>query len=144
MKRFLTLFCTLFIAGMGISQNNSITIYNPNGEQFLVFLNGIQQTSEPYTDVKIVEITTGTYEVKLMFQDGNTGELNKKILIEQPDDYVVMISGKGKKRTLKFATLKSAKKLVPTEAAPVQYRPNDQFPFSDKKSSSLTPDIEID
>jgi hypothetical protein len=144
MRSFLTFFSALLITALSFAQNCSITVVNPDGQPFFASLNGVQQHSEPYANVKIAGVTTGTYEVKLTFPDGKTAELNKKILLENVGDYVVNVSGRGKGRTLKFSTWKTGKKVISGQPAVVQYRPNDQTPFSDKTMGAVgSPVIEV-
>jgi len=137
MKSFVTFFSALLITVASLAQNSTITVVNPGGQLFFTSLNGVQQHSQAYADVKIASLTTGSYEVRLTFQDGKTTELNKKILLEKVGDYIISVSGKGKSRTLKFATAASAKKMIPGKSPVVNYRANDQVPYSDKTSASV-------
>jgi hypothetical protein len=141
--RCLTAIYTLLIAVFSMAQGNTLTVYNPNGKAFFVSLNEVQQHSESYTNVKITGLTTGTYDFRMVFSDGSTTELRKKILLEDPGDYLITVSGKGKSKTLKFIELKNGKTPVPAGSTPVEFRPNDQVPFSDKKSSAV-PDNRIE
>jgi hypothetical protein len=144
MRAFITFFSALLISVLSFAQNCSITVVNPEGQPFFTSLNGVRQHAEPYTNVRIAGVTTGTYEVELAFPDGKAAALNKKILLENVGDYVIHVSGKGKSRTLKFSTWKTGKKVIPGDPAVVQYRPNDQTPFSDKTMGSVSgPVVEV-
>lgn len=144
--RALTTICTLLIAVFSLAQGNTLTVYNPFGKAFFVSLNEVQQHSEPYTNVKLNGLTTGTYDFRMVFSDGSTTELRKKIMLEDPGDYLITVSGKGKTKTLKFISLKNGKTPVPEGSTLVEYRANDQVPYSDKKTGALpepTPQIEV-
>lgn len=132
MKIFATL-SMLLIAMASFAQNVSMTIFNNNGQQFFVVMNGIRQNSLPLTNVKIGGMTTGSYEIKLIFADGKTGDINKKIYIDQSGDYLARVVFKGKKRKLQYFGMSNEGN--PGGGTDIQYRPNDQSVYSDQTSS---------
>ena len=71
MKKIATLLF-LFIGFISMAQSN-LTVFNNNGQQFYVILNGIKQNSVPQTNVYITGIRNGSYALKLIFADGKTG-----------------------------------------------------------------------
>lgn len=132
MKIFATL-SMLLIAMASFAQNVSMTIFNNNGQQFFVVMNGIRQNSLPLTNIKIGGMTTGSYEVKLIFADGKTGDINKKIYIDQAGDYLARVVFKGKKRKLQYFGMSNEGN--PGGGTNIQYRPNDQSIYSDQSAT---------
>lgn len=132
MKIFATL-SMLLIAMASFAQNVSMTIFNNNGQQFFVVMNGIRQNSLPLTNVKIGGMTTGSYEVKLIFADGKTGDINKKIYFDQSGDYLARVVFKGKKRKLQYFGMSNEGN--PGGGTNIDYRPNDQSVYSDQSST---------
>lgn len=97
MKKIATLLI-LFIGFVSIAQSN-LTVFNNNGQQFYVILNGIKQNSVPQTNVYISGIRNGSYALKLIFADGKTADIDKMFFIDTPSDIttrVIFKKGKGK------------------------------------------------
>lgn len=132
MKIFATL-SMLLIAMASFAQNVSMTIFNNNGQQFFVVMNGIRQNSLPLTNVKIGGMTTGSYEIKLIFADGKTGDINKKVYFDQSGDYLARVVFKGKKRKLQYFGMSNEGN--PGGGTNIDYRPNDQSVYSDQSST---------
>src|SRR3989338_720270 len=131
MKIFATL-SMLLIAMASFAQNVSMTIFNNNGQQFFVVMNGIRQNSLPLTNVKIGGMTPGSYEIKLIFADGKTGDINKKVYFDQSGDYLARVVFKGKKRKLQYFGMSNEGN--PGGGTNIDYRPNDQSGYSDQTS----------
>jgi hypothetical protein len=131
--KLITTLSLLFIGVMSFAQSVSLTIFNNNGQQFFVIMNGIRQNSLPQTNVKVGGMTTGSYEVKLIFADGKTGDINKKIYIDATGDYLVRVVFKGKKRKLQYFGMTENGQL-PAGGTTIQYRPNDQSTYSDQSA----------
>ncbi|MES2555411.1 MAG: DUF4476 domain-containing protein [Bacteroidota bacterium] len=132
MKIFATL-SMLLIAMASFAQNVSMTIFNNNGQQFFVVMNGIRQNSLPLTNVKIGGMTPGSYEIKLIFADGKTGDINKKVYFDQSGDYLARVVFKGKKRKLQYFGMSNEGN--PGGGTNIDYRPNDQSVYSDQTSA---------
>jgi len=130
MKILITL-SLLFIGLTTFAQNVSMTIFNNSGQQFFVVMNGIRQNSLPQTNVKIGGMTTGSYEIKLIFADGKTGDINKKIYVDAAGDYLARVVFKGKKRKLQYFGVTDNNQM-PAGGTDIQYRPNDQSVYSDQ------------
>ena len=130
MKILITL-SLLFIGLTTFAQNVSMTIFNNSGQQFFVVMNGIRQNSLPQTNVKIGGMTTGSYEIKLIFADGKTGDINKKIYVDAAGNYLARVVFKGKKRKLQYFGVTDNNQM-PAGGTDIQYRPNDQSVYSDQ------------
>jgi hypothetical protein len=135
MKHVYTVFF-LFCLGVLFGQSN-LTIFNNDGRQFYVILNGIKQNAVPQTNVYISGIKNGTYSVKLIFADGVTKDIDKNLWLDTPSDItgrVIFKKGEGKLQL-------SAP--VPTQGAinqssAVVYRPNDQAVYTDQQTIQTT------
>ncbi len=79
MKKIATLLI-LFIGFISMAQSN-LTVFNNNGQQFYVILNGIKQNSLPQTNVYISGIRNGSYALKLIFADGKTADIDKMSIL---------------------------------------------------------------
>ena len=128
MKKITTILF-LLIGFVSISQSN-FTVFNNDGKQFYVIMNGIKQNSVPQTNVFVSGIKNGTYSVKVIFSDGITGDLNKNFFIEEPSDIttrVIFKDGKGKLQLIGMAPTAGAMQ----EESAVVYRSNDSAIYSD-------------
>lgn len=132
-----TLLLFACISLWSFAQNCSLTIFNNNGQQFFVIMNGIRQNSIPQTNVKIGGMTTGSYAVKLIFADGKTGDIDKNIFFNEPGDYLGRVVFKGKKRKLQYFGVADGSQQIPAGGTSVIYRPSDQSVYSDQLGSSV-------
>ena len=97
MKQLFTLlFCAL---GSLLFAQSNFTVFNNDGQQFFVIMNGIKQNSVPQTNVSVSGVKNGGYSVKVIFADGKTPDINKNFMIDSPMDIttrVVFKKGQGK------------------------------------------------
>lgn len=131
MKIF-TLAIVLLLAISGFAQSYSLTVFNNSGQQFFVIMNGIKQNSLPLTNVKVAGLTEGSYEVKLIFADGKTADINKKIYLAEPGDYLARVTFKKGKGKLQYFGTTGGGSQAPGGATNVNYRPNEQAVYSDQ------------
>ena len=101
MKRILLLTLILGLFSISYAQNN-LVIFNMEGKQFYVILNGIKQNAEPKTNVKIKDLNNNSYKVKVIFADGNTPDLDKTIYYNEPNQEYVTELRKNKKGDYKL------------------------------------------
>ncbi len=135
----LTALCLSLIVS---AQNSSLTIFNNNGQQFFVIINGIRQNSLPSTNLRIESLSTETaYEVKLIFADGKTADINKKLWFDEAGAYLARVDfkKKNKKGKLKYFGMTPAGGNNSNGATPVNYRPNDRAGYSDQQTSGSMP-----
>lgn len=128
MKKITTIIL-LFIGSIAFAQSN-LTIFNNNGQQFYVILNGIKQNSVPMTNVSVGGIKNGSYSVKLIFSDGKTADIDKNFTITEPSDIttrVVFKKGKGK---LQLVDMQASKGAMTAEEV-IVYRPDNNAVYSD-------------
>ena len=133
MKKIFTL--TFIIFALFANAQSSLTIFNNSGQQFFVIINGIKQNSLPLTNCRVDNLSTEmAYEVKLIFADGKTGDISKKLWFEENGNYLARVDFKKKKGKLKYFGMTPTGQSTP-EATPVIYRPNDQSVYSDQNIS---------
>ena len=126
MKSFLLLFI-IFLNAVIVAQSN-LSIFNNNGQQFYVVLNGIRQNSKPETNVQVSQIKNGSYSVKVIFADGKTPDIDKNFLIDAPYDITTRIIFKKGKGKLQLIGMQPTQGVI-QEA--VVYRPTDTAEYSD-------------
>lgn len=130
--RISTLFIACLIGLSAFAQNSSLTVFNNAGQPFFVIMNGIRQNSIPQTNVKVGGMSLGSYEIKLIFADGKTGDINKKIYLGEPGDYLGRVVINGTKRKLQYFGMTSTSNPAPAGGTNIVYRPNDQATYSDQ------------
>ena len=59
------------------SQTRELEIFSGGGEKFILYFNGIQQTGEPVTNVRVSDIQQDFVSVRIVFDDKTKGELSK-------------------------------------------------------------------
>lgn len=111
MKSFF-LIAFVLITLQGIAQSN-FTIFNNDGRQFYVIMNGIKQNAVPQTNVYISNVKNGVYSVKLIFADGITSDIDKNVYFDEPSDVVTRVKFKKGKGSLQLISM------IPT-AGPIQ------------------------
>ncbi len=133
MKKIATLLF-LFIGFISMAQSN-LTVFNNNGQQFYVILNGIKQNSVPQTNVYITGIRNGSYALKLIFADGKTGDIDKMFFIDTPSDITTrVIFKKGKGKLQWIGQVPSTGTLQ--QQGVITYRPDNSAVFSDAPVTS--------
>jgi hypothetical protein len=134
MKNIFTLLILLLTCSVG-AQTSNLVIFNNGGQQFFVVLNGVKQNALPKTNVRIEGLQSAGYDVKLIFADGKTGDINKKIYLDPNLEYSTRVVIKSaKKRSLKLFDM------VPLNGSnygnseeTITYRPDNSATFSDQQ-----------
>ena len=136
MKSIFALFCFFIAIGSYTAQSN-FTVFNNGGQKFFLIMNGIKQNSLAQTNVQVSGVKNGGYSVKLIFEDGKTGDIDKNFFIESASDIntrIVFKKGKGKLQLVS---------MVPTENAQsgldvVIFRPDNNAVYSDTPATTET------
>jgi hypothetical protein len=123
-----SLLLTLLLSNVALFAQSNLSIFNNNGQQFYVVLNGIRQNSKPETNVQVGQIKNGSYAVKVIFADGKTPDIDKNFLIDAPYDITARIIFKKGKGKLQLMGQEPTHGLI-QEA--VVYRPTDAAVYSD-------------
>jgi hypothetical protein len=123
-----TFFLSLILSATSVAAQSNLSIFNNNGQQFYVVLNGIRQNSKPETNVQVGQIKNGSYAVKVIFADGKTPDIDKNFMIDAPYDITTRIIFKKGQGKLQLMSME------PTHGAiqeAVVYRPTDAAVYSD-------------
>jgi hypothetical protein len=118
------LFAFSFIS---LSQSN-LTIFNNGDYTFHVMLNGIKQNQFPQKNVTISNVSAGGHALKVVFANGASADIDKKMYLDEPSDIRMSIEfkkGKGKLKIISYEPTKG----VQTNA--LAFRPNDNAVYGD-------------
>ena len=118
------LFAFSFIS---LSQSN-LTIFNNGDYTFHVMLNGIKQNQFPQKNVTISNVSAGGHALKVVFANGASADIDKKLYLDEPSDIRMSIEfkkGKGKLKIISYEPTKG----VQTNA--LAFRPNDNAVYGD-------------
>lgn len=76
-KFTVALLFTVLIQLSSFGQMRDLEIFSGGGEKFILFFNGVQQTAEPVTNVKVTDIAQEFVNVRIVFEDVSKGEISK-------------------------------------------------------------------
>jgi hypothetical protein len=130
-----SLLLILLLSNLALFAQSNLSIFNNNGQQFYVVLNGIRQNSKPETNVQVGQIKNGSYAVKVIFADGKTPDIDKNFMIDAPYDITARIIFKKGKGKLQLIGQEPTHGVI-QEA--VVYRPNDAAVYSDATTTIQT------
>ena len=79
------------------AQFSNVVVFTQAAEPFLVVINGIQQSPDPETNVKITGLNAPSYKVKIIFSNKALPEIDKTIYLEPETEvtYEVLKNSKG-------------------------------------------------
>ena len=121
--------CFCIISSCFFAQSN-FTVFNNGGQKFFLIMNGIKQNSLAQTNVEVSGVKNGGYSVKLIFEDGKTGDIDKNFFIESSSDIntkIVFKKGKGKLQLVSMVPTVSAQ----SGSDVVIFRPDNNAVYSD-------------
>lgn len=131
MKHVFT-FLALILSSLALAQNANLIVFNNSGDSFFLIVNGIRQNQEPRTNLRINDLAPGSYELKVIFANGKTGDIRKKIWLEPKMEYTARVDLKknkrGKLRLFDYKPIGQSN--APAGGEQVIFRPNDQAPYS--------------
>ena len=81
--RFILLMAIFFLTISGFSQKTNLVFFTEQGERFYLVLNGVQQNTEPQTNVLVTGLPAPSYKVKILFEDTQLGEIDKNLMFGQ-------------------------------------------------------------
>ena len=82
MRNYIKTFMLLVAIGLSVSamsQGTSLTVFTEKGENFLVYVNGIQKNSVEADHVTVDGLFGPSFKVRVVFQDPGIREINKTI-----------------------------------------------------------------
>ena len=79
------------------AQFSNVVVFTQAAEPFLVVINGIQQSPDPETNVKITGLNAPSYKVKIIFSNNALPEIDKTVYLEPETEvtYEVLKNSKG-------------------------------------------------
>ena len=128
--------CFCIINSCFFAQSN-FTVFNNGGQKFFLIMNGIKQNSLAQTNVEVSGVKNGGYSVKLIFEDGKTGDIDKNFFIESASDIntkIVFKKGKGKLQLVSMVPTVSAQ----SGSDVVIFRPDNNAVYSDTPATTET------
>jgi hypothetical protein len=112
---------------MSYAQNGNSTfeIFSENGDPFVLIINGLQQNAQAQTNVKIQNLASAAYKIRVIFQNSELGALNDKINLDYSfhQSYVIKFKKISNfQKSLKLASTDLAENLTITGAAEADAR----------------------
>ncbi len=82
MKSFVLLFTFIFsITTAGFMQSGNVVFFAEQGEKFSVIMNGLRVNDKPETHIKVSDLRSEFYKVKIIFDNPNIPDIDKNIAI---------------------------------------------------------------
>jgi hypothetical protein len=82
MKILYSLSALLILSLSSIAQNANAILFTENGERFQVVLNGVIQNTEPATNIKLTDLMSPNYKMRILFENKALGEIDKNLFLE--------------------------------------------------------------
>ncbi|HOZ30249.1 MAG TPA: DUF4476 domain-containing protein [Bacteroidales bacterium] len=102
MKKLFISFIILMFCIQVFSQKNNLVVFSENGEEFLLFVNSVQQNDKPAANVKAKDISGETIMVRVAFNNKSIPDLTKTIWTENQNvEISAMIVNKNGKYVLR-------------------------------------------
>lgn len=82
-----------------LAQTSNLIIFSENSNEFTLFVNGVQKNAQLQANVKVENLTSDSYKVRLEFNNKSIPTLNKNIWFEtkgMENTYVVKLKNNGK------------------------------------------------
>ncbi|MDO9512776.1 MAG: hypothetical protein Q7J34_13530 [Bacteroidales bacterium] len=80
MNRHLLALAVLMMYIVLPEQNSTLIIFPEQGEAFYLVINGLQQNQSPETNVKVSELNTLSYKVRIRFENTQMPDFERTIL----------------------------------------------------------------
>ncbi|MCF8429253.1 MAG: DUF4476 domain-containing protein [Bacteroidia bacterium] len=88
----------LFFAIIAINQawgQANLNLFTEEGEEFILYLNGIQQNNKPKSTVKVQKILDNVQKIRLVFDDKNIQTISQNIYYESGKEYTYIVRQKN-------------------------------------------------
>ncbi|MFA4853066.1 MAG: DUF4476 domain-containing protein [Bacteroidales bacterium] len=98
MKKSVFILAVMISVSAVFGQKSNLILFTEQGEKFSVILNGVLQNENPETNVKVTDLISPSYKLKIIFQDSSTGSLDKTIYFNTPGveaNYSIKKNNKG-------------------------------------------------
>lgn len=77
-----TLFFLCSTVSFAQNGNSTFEIFSEDGDPFILVMNGVQQNTQPQTNVKIQNLAMASYKIRIIFQNTELGALNDRINLD--------------------------------------------------------------
>ncbi|MDQ3190279.1 MAG: DUF4476 domain-containing protein [Bacteroidota bacterium] len=81
MKKVYLLLTLGFITAQSFAQLCNVVLFTEEGERFTVILNGARQNNNPETQVRITDLNSEFYKMKIIFDDQTLGSLDQTLYL---------------------------------------------------------------
>jgi len=82
-----TVFFSLFLSIVFINKAQSnLTIFNNGDQAFHIIINGIKQNQFPQKNVCVTNISNGGHALKVVFANGASADIDKKLYLTEASD----------------------------------------------------------
>jgi len=95
---FSLLIAILLLPGVNlIAQPSELVVFTQSGSSFKLIMNGIQQSADPVTNIRITDLAAPSYKLTVRFPDPSQAEIQKTIYLSPgiASTYEVMKNRKG-------------------------------------------------
>jgi hypothetical protein len=130
--RILVLIIAFGLSGKAGAQGTTLTIFSEKGENFVVYVDGIQRNSTVADHVVIKGLNGPSFKLRIAFKDMSIHEINKSILNDPAG--VLFFALKAGKKKGEYILEKTSSDVIPTQEAGKEATPAP----SPKKESKQT------
>ena len=135
MKHFILSTLLVFLISNTIYAQSNLVVYSNDGVKFTLEVNGVQQNSEPSTNVKVEGITQEYISTRILFAEGNIPHLKKSFPLTPNNEVSAQIiqnkKGQWKLRYMGETPISSS--AAPSNQSVIRYG---EEPVSDSQNSA--------
>jgi hypothetical protein len=97
MKRTFILLTLALFSFIVKAQMSNLIFFSEQGERFSVILNGVLQNSKPETNIKVTDLPSPSYKLKIIFEDTKLPQIDKNLMYKQGFEttFVIKKNNKG-------------------------------------------------
>lgn len=81
-KNLFFILVLLLAASASMAQTANAVLFTENGEKFFVILNGLRKNEKAQTNVRLTELTSMQYKLKIIFEATELGEVSTNLFLE--------------------------------------------------------------
>lgn len=124
-----TILLSLFLSLLSCTfAQSNLTIFNNGDQAFYIILNGIKQNQIPQKNVCVSSVSNGGHSLKVVFANGASADIDKKLYLEDPSDIRMEIQFKKGIGKLKIISYVATQGVSNTG---VVFRPNETAVYTD-------------
>jgi hypothetical protein len=134
--RILVLIIAFGLSGKAGAQGTTLTIFSEKGENFVVYLDGIQKNSTVADHVVIEGLTGPSFKLRIAFKDAGFHEINKSILNDPAG--VLFYALKAGKKKGEYILEKTSSDIIHTQDAGKEATPAPSAKKESKQTKAKT------